>query len=117
MPNVSSATELASVQTDQPNGAHTISPSSDGDSRATKQPSTSDKKATVAKQYKSVPQNWTALPESRFRQVITHLESVLLEISSDGNNVNIPEGPITPATLNRWAGHLRAALKALTTGR
>lgn len=76
-----------------------------------------EKKSLASKQYKSVPQNWTALPESKFRQVINHLESVLFEISTDGSSVNIPESRVSPATLNRWADHLRAALKAVTAAK
>jgi hypothetical protein len=76
-----------------------------------------EKKAAVPKKYKSVPQAWTTLPEGKFRQVINHLESVLLEISTDGNNVNILDGRVSVTTLNRWADHLRSALKALTVGK
>jgi hypothetical protein len=48
--------------------------------------------------------------------VISDLESVLFEISADGASVNFPEGKISVPTLNRWAEHLREALKALTKG-
>ncbi|HEU4340466.1 MAG TPA: hypothetical protein VFU31_02730 [Candidatus Binatia bacterium] len=73
--------------------------------------------AAVPRKYKSVPQAWTTLPEGKFRQVINHLESVLLEISTDGSNVNILDGRVSATTLNRWADHLRSALKALTVGK
>lgn len=68
------------------------------------------------KKYKSVPQNWKALPETKFRKIIAHIESVLFEISTDGANVNCLEGKTPPSTLNHWADHLRDALKALTLG-
>jgi hypothetical protein len=68
----------------------------------------------VPNNYKSVPQSWKALPESKFRQVIAHVEAVLFEISTDGSSVNILERNVNPQTLNRWADHLRQALKTLT---
>ncbi|HXG51447.1 MAG TPA: hypothetical protein VNN77_08600 [candidate division Zixibacteria bacterium] len=77
-----------------------------------------DKPASTAssKKYKSVPENWKAVPEARFRQVISHLESVLFEISPDGSSVHLPQGSNAGPALQRWAAHLRDALKALTTG-
>jgi hypothetical protein len=75
-----------------------------------------DKKAAPTKKYKSVPENWKTLPEHKFRQVISDLEAVLFDISVDGIRANSPDGRIPEAALNRWADHLRAALKALTGG-
>ena len=117
MPNATSETGVGSIGANQPDGERSTSPGHEGESHATMDAKVQDKKPTVAKQYKTVPQTWTALPESRFRQVINHLESVLFEISADGHNVNIPDGHVTPARLQLWAEHLRAALKALTAGR
>ncbi len=78
---------------------------------------TSDNKnAAPTKRYKSVPESWKTLPEYKFRQVISNLESVLFDISADGVRVNSPEGTIPESALNRWAEHLRDALKALTGG-
>src|SRR5262249_42110548 len=34
--------------------------------------------------YKSIPENWKAIPPGRFRKIIGDIESVLLEISVDG---------------------------------
>ena len=68
------------------------------------------------KKYKSVPDNWKALSESNYRQVIANLESVLFDISADGVGINTPDGKISAVTLNRWAGHLREALEKLSKG-
>jgi hypothetical protein len=73
-------------------------------------------KAEAPKKYKSVPENWKTLPEAKFRQVISDLEAVLFDISADGVRMNSPDGRIPESALNRWAEHLRAALKALTGG-
>jgi hypothetical protein len=64
---------------------------------------------------KTVPADWKTLPEKRFRQVITHIEAVLLDISTDGRVDTNPfdRTQIIP-TLNRWAEHLRMALRELT---
>jgi hypothetical protein len=75
-----------------------------------------EEEPAVPKNYKSVPQSWKALPESKFRQVIAHVEAVLFEISTDGSSVNILEGNVNVQMLNRWADHLRQALKMLTLG-
>jgi hypothetical protein len=73
--------------------------------------------ATPKKAYKSVPENWKALSEINYRQVISNLESVLFDISTDGVNLNSPDGNIGAATLSRWAEELRDALEALSKGR
>lgn len=75
-----------------------------------------NKKAAPPKRYKSVPENWKALSETTFRQAISHLESVLFDISADGVGINTPDGKISATTLNRWAAHLRNALEALSKG-
>lgn len=69
------------------------------------------------RRYKLIPEDWKALPKSKYRQAISHIESVLFEISANGKpSVTSLEGKIAIPTLNRWAGHIRAALKELTTG-
>ncbi len=117
MANVTSKTSLGTVRAPQSDAERAISRGQEETLQPTIAPKMLEKKPPASKQYKSVPQNWTALPESKFRQVINHLESVLFEISTDGSSVNIPENRISPATLNRWADHLRAALKAVTAAK
>ena len=73
---------------------------------------------TVAPQkpkYKSIPEDWKAIPSGRFRKVIGDIEAVLLEISVDGRVTSNPFNwkPTIP-TLQAWADHLRSALKELT---
>jgi hypothetical protein len=79
---------------------------------------TSDNRMTapLRKRYKSVPENWKALSETKFRKVISDLESVLFDISADGVGINTPDGKISASTLNRWADRLRDALEALSKG-
>ena len=66
--------------------------------------------------YKSVPENYKALSESKYHRVIGNLEAVLLEISTDGIGLNTPDGNISATTLNSWAQHLRDALETLSKG-
>jgi len=66
--------------------------------------------------YKSVPENYKALSETKFRRVVSDLEAVLLDISADGIGVNTPDGRISTETLNSWAEHLRDALETLSKG-
>jgi hypothetical protein len=66
--------------------------------------------------YKSVPENYRALSESKYHRVIGNLEAVLLEISTDGIGLNTPDGNISSATLTSWAEHLRDALETLSKG-
>ena len=73
--------------------------------------------APPKKRYKSVPENWKALSQTKFRKVISDLESVLFDISADGVGINTPDGKISASTLNRWAERLRDALEALSKGR
>jgi len=53
-------------------------------------PVTSDNRITapLRKRYKSVPESWKALSETKFRKVISDLESVLFDISTDGIGIN-----------------------------
>jgi hypothetical protein len=65
--------------------------------------------------YKSIPENWKAIPSGRFRNIIRDIETVLLEISVDGKVTSNPfDWKPTIPTLHVWAGHLRSALKELT---
>ena len=67
--------------------------------------------------YKLVPEDWKSLPTGRFRRAVSHIEAVLFEISADGTQFSHPaNGQLAAKTLNRWADHLRAVLKELTTG-
>jgi len=66
--------------------------------------------------YKSIPENWKAIPSGRFRKIIGDIEAVLLEISVDGKVTSNPfDWKPTIPTLHAWADHLRSALKELTT--
>jgi hypothetical protein len=40
--------------------------------------------------YKSIPENWKAIPSGRFRKIIRDIEAVLLEISVDGKLTSNP---------------------------
>lgn len=74
-----------------------------------------DKTAAPAKpSFKSVPATHRVLSEAKYRRVISDLEEVLLEISTDGIGINTPDGNISPATLNSWAEQLRDALETLS---
>ena len=65
--------------------------------------------------YKSIPENWKAIPSERFRTIIGDIEAVLLEISVDGKITSNPfDWKPTIPTLHAWADHLRSALKELT---
>jgi hypothetical protein len=70
--------------------------------------------APAKRLYKSVPDNYKALSEAKYYKVIADLETVLLEISTDGVGFNTPDGKISTLTLKDWAAHLRDALEALS---
>src|SRR5262245_63283019 len=71
--------------------------------------------AREKRKYKSIPDNWKAIPSGRFRQIIGDIEAVLLELSVDGKVTSNPfDWKPTIPTLHAWAGHLRSALKELT---
>ena len=70
--------------------------------------------APAKKPYKSVPDNYKALSDAKYHKVISDLETVLLEISTDGVGFNTPDGKISASTLKNWAEHLRDALEALS---
>ena len=65
--------------------------------------------------YKNVPEDWRTIPPGRFANAIGHLEAVLLDITVDPTlTSNSFDWKPTLPTLQVWADHLRAALKALT---
>jgi hypothetical protein len=70
--------------------------------------------APAKKSYKSVPENYRVLSDGRYHQVISDLESILLDISTDGIGINTPDGKISPSTLKSWAETLRNALETLS---
>jgi hypothetical protein len=78
----------------------------------------SEKRISIVREkpkYKSIPDNWKAIPSGRFRKIIGDLEAVLLEISIDGKVTSNPfDWKPTIPTLHGWANHLRSALKELT---
>jgi hypothetical protein len=64
--------------------------------------------------YKSVPNHHKVLSEGKYYKLISDLETVLLEISTDGVGFNAPDGRISSSTLENWAGRLRDALETLS---
>jgi hypothetical protein len=77
-------------------------------------PSGPNHPAPAKPKFKSVPETHKVLSESKYRRVIWDLESVLLDISTDGIGINTPDGNISPSTLNSWAEQLRDALETLS---
>ncbi|HSE88683.1 MAG TPA: hypothetical protein VLJ79_20860 [Candidatus Binatia bacterium] len=71
-------------------------------------------KTTPTKKYKSVPENYKVLSETKYHKVIADLEAVLLDISTDGVGFNTLDGKISASTLKNWADYLRDALETLT---
>lgn len=70
--------------------------------------------APVKKTYKSVPESCKVLSEAKYHKVVSDLESILLDISTDGVGINTPDGKISPSTLKGWAEYLRNALETLS---
>jgi len=66
------------------------------------------------KNYKSVPENYKVLSETKYHKVVADLEAILLDISTDGVGINTPDGKISESTLKNWAESLRNALKTLS---
>lgn len=64
--------------------------------------------------YKSIPETYRALSSGKYDKIISDLESILLDISADGNGLNSPDGKISDFTLRRWAECLRNALETLS---
>jgi len=66
------------------------------------------------KSYKSVPENFKVLSETKYHKVVAGLEAILFDISTDGVGINTPDGRISEATLKGWAESLRNALETLS---
>lgn len=66
------------------------------------------------KSFKSVPENYKVLSETKYHKVVGALEAILLDISTDGVGINTPDGKISEATLKGWAESLRNALETLS---
>lgn len=77
-------------------------------------PSSIKDTAPARKTYKSVPENYRALSEVKYHKVVSDLETILLDISTDGVGINTPDGRISATTLKSWAGSLRNALETLS---
>ena len=75
---------------------------------------TCNKNTTPPRKYKSVPENYKVLSDTKYHKVISDLEAVLLGISTDGVGFNTPDGKISASTLKSWAESLRNALETLT---
>jgi len=70
--------------------------------------------APAKKTYKSVPEHYKVLTDSKYHKVVADLEAILLDISTDGVGINTPDGKISEATLRNWADSLRDALETLS---
>lgn len=66
------------------------------------------------KNYKSVPENYRVLSETKYHKIVADLEAILLDISTDGVGINTPDGKISESTLKGWAQSLRNALQTLS---
>jgi hypothetical protein len=77
-------------------------------------PSASKETAPAKKPYKSVPETHRVLSEAKFHKVVSDLEAILLDISTDGVGINTPDGRISASTLKNWAESLRNALETLS---
>lgn len=75
---------------------------------------TCNKNSTSPRKFKSVPENYKVLSDSKYHKVISDLEAVLLGISTDGVGFNTPDGKISASTLKSWAEYLRNALETLS---
>ena len=64
--------------------------------------------------YKSVPENYRVLSETKYHKIVADLENILLDISTDGIGINMPDGRISVSTLKSWAETLRNALQTLS---
>jgi hypothetical protein len=78
------------------------------------QPSANKATISAKKTYKSVPETHRVLSEAKFHKVVFDLESILLDISTDGVGINTPDGRISASTLKNWAESLRNALETLS---
>lgn len=76
--------------------------------------SCSKEAAPSKKTYKSVPENYKVLSDAKYHKVVSDLETILLDISTDGVGINTPDGRISTSTLKSWAESLRNALETLS---
>jgi hypothetical protein len=70
--------------------------------------------APAKKPFKSVPENYRVLSETKYHKIVADLEAILLDISTDGIGINTPDGRISTSTLKTWAESLRSALQTLS---
>jgi hypothetical protein len=66
------------------------------------------------KNYKSVPEHYKVLSDTKYHKIVADLEAILLDISTDGVGINTPDGKISAWTLKNWAQSLRSALETLS---
>ena len=76
--------------------------------------SVSQQNAPAKKAYKSVPEHYKVLTDSKYHKVVADLEAILLDISTDGIGINTLDGKISESTLKNWAESLRNALETLS---
>jgi len=74
----------------------------------------SQQNGSAKKSYKSVPESYKVLSETKYHKVVADLEAILLDISTDGVGINTPDGKISGSTLKDWAESLRNALETLS---
>ncbi len=77
-------------------------------------PPDSEQNGSAKKNYKSVPEHYKVLSDTKFHKVVADLEVILLDISTDGVGINTPDGRISESTLKNWAQSLRNALETLS---
>jgi len=77
-------------------------------------PSGSEQNGSAKKNYKTVPENYKVLSDTKYHKVVADLEAILLDISTDGVGINTPDGKISEASLRNWAASLRDALETLS---
>lgn len=74
----------------------------------------SEKNGSAKKNYKTVPENYKVLSDTKYHKVVADLEAILLDISTDGVGINTPDGKISESSLKNWAASLRNALETLS---
>ena len=77
-------------------------------------PSVTPLNGLAKKNYKSVPEHYKVLSDTKYHKVVADLETILLDISTDGVGINTPDGRISAWTLKSWAQSLRSALETLS---
>jgi hypothetical protein len=77
-------------------------------------PSGSEINGSAKKNYKTVPENYKVLSDTKYHKVVADLEAILLDISTDGVGINTPDGKISESSLKNWAASLRDALETLS---